>query len=771
MTRLTTLKLEYNSISKLHSDFFKDQGRLVRLTLHHNQVGKLPDNVFNHTRNIEVLDLSFMNNGLMRIPGPALRGLQKLRQLTFRSNRLQSASFGTGLSLPALRTLDLGKNKITSLQDGDFVALRNTSLTTLSLSENSIKEVGSKVFRQFRSIDSVDFSRGLDPSVIPSLAIALSDVRTQKLLLSAIGLKKWDGDNFKDLRNSSLTILDLSSNNITQLDSSFTGLTNITNLSLAGNDIRDITKSAFTGLHALRILDLSGNKLTSLREGMFASLLPAPVDHLYLNKNVIANLSGANVFNGLPKLKYLKLALNKISQNITGDEFQGLNQLEVLDMGANVNVSLSGDAFRHVTSLQTLYLNVVGLRNITITPSPFLSLRALKKLDLSNNNMAAVNVNTFANLQKLETLYLQHNNLYNMWNETIMVPFLRNLRTLRYLDLCNNGFQNIPNRTFVDQSGLESLSLCRNKISHLQDDVFTGLSLRSLDLSQNQINLINSTIMEPILDSLEKLKVISNPFSCSCDLRWFRNWLSTTTVSVVDLKKTKCASPPSMRNKPLMSFHPEYLNCDHELPLYAWILIGVGSASIAVITGLVVRFRWYIMYYFHLINAKRKHYVRLGGDDTNFLYHAFVSFCNKDKDWIEEELLPHLEEQHNFRLCVHERDFVLGRKIMESIVEAVDNSRFTICLLSENYLESRWCKMEREFAMANIIHRDVLIIIVLGDIPINKLTRYYKLHKTMMNRTYLKWPDQPGRERDVFWQKLVDVLRDPDMRVNMNNNV
>ena len=130
-----------------------------------------------------------------------------------------------------------------------------------------------------------------------------------------------------------------------------------------------------------------------------------------------------------------------------------------------------------------------------------------------------------------------------------------------------------------------------------------------------------------------------------------------------------------------------------------------------------------------------------------------------------------MEGSGEFRLCIHDRDFVLGKKILDSIVEAIDNSRFTLCLLSVNYLDSHWCKMEREFAMANLIHRDVFIIIVLGEIPKDKWTRYYKLHKVMKNRTYLPWPAEPGRERDTFWQKLKDVLQDPNPRVDSNHSI
>ena len=44
------------------------------------------------------------------------------------------------------------------------------------------------------------------------------------------------------------------------------------------------------------------------------------------------------------------------------------------------------------------------------------------------------------------------------------------------------------------------------------------------------------------------------------------------------------------------------------------------------------------------------------------LYDAFVSYVsrNEDEDFVYSTLYPKLEQEMGFRLCLHQRDFVIG---------------------------------------------------------------------------------------------------------------
>ena len=55
-------------------------------------------------------------------------------------------------------------------------------------------------------------------------------------------------------------------------------------------------------------------------------------------------------------------------------------------------------------------------------------------------------------------------------------------------------------------------------------------------------------------------------------------------------------------------------------------------------------------------------------------YDAFVSHFHEDWDWVLDTLMPKLEDECIFCLCVHDRDFDLGLQIKENITHAINSS-------------------------------------------------------------------------------------------------
>lgn len=68
---------------------------------------------------------------------------QNLSILDLSHNLLKSANLGLQQQLKNLRVLILDSNEITELKKEDFSFLSNTSLNSLDLSSNPLKEVGS----------------------------------------------------------------------------------------------------------------------------------------------------------------------------------------------------------------------------------------------------------------------------------------------------------------------------------------------------------------------------------------------------------------------------------------------------------------------------------------------------------------------------------------------------------------------------------------------------------------------------------------------------
>jgi hypothetical protein len=82
-----------------------------------------------------------------------------------------------------------------------------------------------------------------------------------------------------------------------------------------------------------------------------------------------------------------------------------------------------------------------------------------------------------------------------------------------------------------------------------------------------------------------------------------------------------------------------------------------------------------------------------------FDYDAFISYrqVNPDKTWVAEVLIPRLEAQA-FRVCVDYRDFRLGAAIVQEIARAVEESRYTVAILSPVYLASNFTELENVLA-------------------------------------------------------------------------
>ena len=70
--------------------------------------------------------------------------------------------------------------------------------------------------------------------------------------------------------------------------------------------------------------------------------------------------------------------------------------------------------------------------------------------------------------------------------------------------------------------------------------------------------------------------------------------------------------------------------------------------------------QWHLVYaYYHMLaflyNSKNK-------DKRAHQYDAFVSYNANDEGWVLGELLPKLEDEQGWRLCLHHRDFQPGEE-------------------------------------------------------------------------------------------------------------
>jgi TIR domain/Leucine rich repeat len=85
-------------------------------------------------------------------------------------------------------------------------------------------------------------------------------------------------------------------------------------------------------------------------------------------------------------------------------------------------------------------------------------------------------------------------------------------------------------------------------------------------------------------------------------------------------------------------------------------------------------------------------------NNDNYSYDVFVSYCDKDREWVLDHLIPNIERRSEVRICLHERDFQVGLSILENIIQCMDQSRCLLLVISESFLKSNWCSFEMHLA-------------------------------------------------------------------------
>jgi len=233
---------------------------------------------------------------------------------------------------------------------------------------------------------------------------------------------------------------------------------------------------------------------------------------------------------------------------------------------------------------------------------------SLRRLLVDSNHLEAVkDADTFPVRSQLTTLSLAGNQIHR-----VTPTVLQRLTNLQSLDLSNNQLRRIDTGTFSANTHLRSLTLAKNPLDTIQTGAFDGLrSLKALALSYvptvdiqlsaadlfrpmsrlsrldfdnspsvakavlwtalgdeepslvEELGLVNCDLTTLPRDfprrfpQLSALRVSSARWHCDRALMWFRDWLLDpgVEVRVQSLSDIRCATPRSVRHRPLVSLN------------------------------------------------------------------------------------------------------------------------------------------------------------------------------------------------------------------------
>ncbi|XP_035269130.1 toll-like receptor 13 [Anguilla anguilla] len=526
--------------------------------------------------------------------------------------------------------------------------------------------------------------------------------------------------------------LDLEANAIECLESdAFHGLRKLKTLSLAGNKIKKLVKSDFASLVALEVLQLLDNTIESIEEGVFSK--QEGLQELTLGKlQYIYELYLQMLFYGFPS----KLHRLKIDAGIG----VYLNVGNIPPRGTPFDLELIGEKVMLFECESPLYQDV---RELKVTGQ-----FTCGKLYM---------VPFFENLESFECDA----------NPEMSIKYtgISRHHRLKRLMLSNLVFNDRtdPSLTFRNLSNLEILVLLNCRLSYLTESMFHDLrSLRLLRLYSDNPLIILEGAFYPLV-SLSVLSFERLDFSCKCGNVWLLEWMEgMRSLQVVNIQKQICV----MHYRRLNFLSTMEWLCQTQAHYLCWLSTAV-LVLLFLSSALGYRFaRWPCLVLFFRVSGwverklGKKRRKRRGieeEEEEERMFDAFVSYSSKDEAWVTEEMVRKLEREGEtrLRLCLHNRDFEVGKGIVDNIADSVYGSRCTVCVLSRRYLRSDWCTLEMRVAthrlLADNTHR--LILIFLEHISPFELSPYHRLAKLAKTRTYLDWPEEEGK-RVEFWERL-----------------
>ncbi|XP_055452562.1 toll-like receptor 2 [Psammomys obesus] len=730
---MKSLDLSNNKITYIGHEDLRACVSLRALMLESSGINTIEDDAFSSLGSLEHLDLS--DNHLSNLSSSWFRPLSSLKYLNLMGNPYRTLG-ETSLfsSLTKLQILRVGNaDAFSGLRRIDFLGL--TSLDELEIKASGLRNYEPKSLKAIQDIHHLTLHLRESTFLLGIFADILSSVRCLELretsmtnfLFSELSVNESTSPMKKlAFRNAGLT--DKSFNEFLKL------LPYISELSEVEFD--DCT------LNGIGNFNLSESDIVrELGKVETLTIRRLHIPNFYLFYDL------RSVYSLLQKVKRITVENSKVFL-VPCLFSQNLKSLEFLDLSENLMVeeylknSACEDAW---PALQTLILRQNHLRSIERTGEILLTLKNLTALDISRNSFGLM-PDTCQWPEKMRFLNLSSTGIQGI--KACIPP------TLEVLDVSNNKLNSFS----LLLPRLRELHISRNKLKTLPDASFLPVLL-VMKIRENAI----STFSEDQLSSfpnLESLEAGANHFICSCEFLSFtleRPGLAQVLVGWPD--SYLCDSPPRLHGQRIQDARPSVLEC-HQAALVSGVCCAL-LLMILLIGGLCYHFHglWYLRMMWAWLQAKRK---PKRAPCRDVCYDAFVSYSEQDSHWVEHLMVQQLENgDPPFKLCLHKRDFVPGKWIIDNIIDSIEKSHKTVFVLSENFVRSEWCKYELDFSHFRLFeeNNDATILVLLEPIEKKAIPqRFCKLRKIMNTKTYLEWP-LDDTQQEVFWTNLRTAIK------------
>uniref|UniRef100_A0A914UW58 Leucine-rich repeat-containing protein 40 n=1 Tax=Plectus sambesii TaxID=2011161 RepID=A0A914UW58_9BILA len=314
-----------------------------------------------------------------------------------------------------------------------------------------------------------------------------------------------------------LRLLKIDNNQLSDLPESLNNCAFLEELDASQNRLECLPKNLFDGCRRIRSLKLNCNKLTGLAPdiGWLQNLTSLDVSDNQLGPSL------AKEIGELTRLEQLYAGSNRIAV------IQGLercSELKELNLACNLIEEVDDDFFRNMTQLMAIDLRENKLKAI---PQSVLKLNALERLNLERNDISNVPP-TLSLLPHLKTLIMSNNPIKTIRRDILQrgsSELLKYLKTriapedeTEQKKSEDNLFDGI-NARISDGIRTKRLDLSCRALTDLSTDIvekLKGKEIHLIDLSQNQFSAFPSSVTA-MSDSLRDLSLNKNQLTALSD--------------------------------------------------------------------------------------------------------------------------------------------------------------------------------------------------------------------------------------------------------------
>nr|XP_005486406.1 toll-like receptor 2 [Zonotrichia albicollis]XP_014122049.1 toll-like receptor 2 [Zonotrichia albicollis]XP_026648772.1 toll-like receptor 2 [Zonotrichia albicollis]XP_026648773.1 toll-like receptor 2 [Zonotrichia albicollis] len=729
--KITGLNLAHNRIKHIQSQDLKQAVNLRTLLLQSNKISSIDEDSFQSLEKLELLDLS--NNSLAHLSPVWFGHLFSLQHLHLQGNSYRDLGQSPPFSrLRNLSSLHLGNPQFSVIRQGNFEGIEFLHKLWIDGSNLSQYEQGSlKSIKQINHMIINIRSITTFSEIVRDLVYSVTWLEVAEIELP-VEKKSLVQNSRRPFRLQKLTFK----------EALFTDQT----ISRTIVSLKKIT--SLKELQAINcVLEGKGNWNTAeiARSGQSFVETITIIKAVIQNFHLFFDLKGME--SQINKLKRLTITSSYVFM-VPCELARNFSSLLYLDFHENL---LANNRLNETIcegswpSLQTLNLSQNSLKSLELTAVYISRLPKLINLDISQN--------TFLEIPG-ECTWPEHLKYLNLSSTHIPKVTRCIPQSLEVLDVSGNNLKEFG----LQLLSLKELYLTRNQLKTLPGAAPIP-NLVSLSIRRNKLNSFSKEEFESFR-RMELLDARDNNFICSCEfLSFVHHKAGLAQVLVGWPDRYVCDSPLAVRGAQVGAVRLSLMECHRSLVVSLICVL----VFLVVLLLVAVSYKYHVVWYLRMtwawLQAKRK---PKRAPPKDVCYDAFVSYSENDSEWVENTMVRELEQAcPPFRLCLHKRDFVPGKWIVDNIIDSIEKSRKTLFVLSEHFVRSEWCKYELDFSHFRLFdeNNDAAILILLEPIQSKAIPkRFCKLRKIMNTKTYLEWP-LDEEQQQVFWYNLKISLR------------